>query len=223
MKKVSFYGLLAGFSLLILSPTQTFAGGLSVPSSLKLDRFECGQALKSYAYISWNPVEHATSYRFYTKFAGESFGAYDDVATNSYKLDIKSEFEVKVAVSAVNTYASTAPTPEVLESDKSTELTLSVRELAAKCKESAASPTQAFAAITTGVTDGTTPSAQPKIRLTITPTPSPKTIGNLRADDIEISDYVSSPTAEAERPTTEEMFGSLVKWITSRVPFFRKN
>jgi len=221
MKKVSFNSLFTGLSLFLLIPAQTYAGGLNVPSNVKLDRVECGQAPKAYAYISWNPVEFATSYRFYSKGPEQSFEAYDEITTNSYKLGFNPELDVKIAVSAVNTFNGATPTHQVSESDKSGELTLSARELSLKCKNTEEFPTQAVVLLPTDVViTPATPSAQPKAGLTRTPTPTLKAVGTLRANDIEMSEYAASPSAVAAKPTTEEMFGSLVKWIKVKFSLF---
>jgi hypothetical protein len=223
MKKVLLVPLIAYILASFSFPAQTYAGGLTVPSQIKLDRLECGEYPKAYAYISWKEVEFATSYRFYTRSSDQPFGTPDEIATNSYKLGFNPEFEVKIAVSAVNTFSSDAETNEVLESEKSKEMTLSAEEIVTECKKHSLSGETEVVQIAQAATSSAqaTPS---KLRTSSNPTPSPveKPLSTLRAEDIEISEYASSPSAVATRPTTEEMFGSLVQWIKARIPFLQK-
>jgi len=112
-----------------------YAGGLRVPENLKLDQIECGSVSKNkaYAYFSWDTVEFATSYRFYSKVADgkDNYRAYDEITSNKYKMGFNPEFDFNVAVSAVNTF--TGNPPSVSESDKSKEFYLSAKKLLILC------------------------------------------------------------------------------------------
>lgn len=201
---------------LFLLPTQTYAGGLNVPTNLKLDKVECGEAPKAYAYFSWSPVDFATSYRFYIRTTDQPFTSFDETTATSYKVGFNPEFDFKMAVSSVNTFTGTNPTYQVLESDKSQEATLSARDLIASCK------TEALTGMPIGISSTPTiptPTIQPKTRQFVVPTATPTPAKVLQAKDIEISEYAASPSAVTTRPTTEEMFGNLFTWLKKRLPF----
>ena len=125
---------LAFIAALILFPNQALAGGLRPPSSLRLDRVECGTPPKAHAYFSWDPFEFATSYKFYSKIADglDTYRTYDEVITSpSHTFAFNPKFDFYVGVSSVNTF--NGEPPSVTESEK-TEYFLSAKRVASLCE-----------------------------------------------------------------------------------------
>ncbi|MBI2326777.1 hypothetical protein HYU92_00510 [Candidatus Curtissbacteria bacterium] len=121
--------------LILFSATPAYAGGLNVPTNIKLDQIECGVAGKNnaYAYFSWDSAQGATSYRFYSKIADgtDKYRAYDEVTAPNYELSFNPQFDFYVAVSSVNTF--TGNPPSAAESNKSADFYLSAKKLLTLC------------------------------------------------------------------------------------------
>lgn len=123
-----------GVFLLINTPV--YAGALTTPQNLTLQQIECGEVGKNNAYatFSWDPVESATSYRFYSKIADgqDTYRTYNEVIeTASHKFSFNPEFEFHVTVTAVNTF--TGNPPSTTESGKSAEFLLTAKKLLTLC------------------------------------------------------------------------------------------
>ena len=122
--------------IVLFSATPAYAGGLNVPTNIKLDQIECGEAGKNnaYAYFSWDSAQGATSYRFYSKIADgiDKYRAYDEVTTPHYKMSFNPQFDFYIAVSSVNTF--TGNPPSAAESNKSADFYLSAKKLVTLCR-----------------------------------------------------------------------------------------
>lgn len=216
MKNLLKYSFLAILALPFFIPSYSYAGGLTVPTNIKIDRIECVNYPRVSATISWDRVEFATSYRIYPRIATQSFDTYDEVASNSYKLSINTEEDLRIAVTSINTFSSKYSTSEVLESDKSMELPLSGRDIKISCPEKTLTPTITETYLSIPDTESR---IAPFVKIRPTSTPLPE--NTFKAEDIEMSEYAASLSAQDNRPTTEEMIGSIVRWITDRLPFFK--
>lgn len=97
-------GLVVGLLLLVVVQSAQ-AGGLRVPENLRVESLECGQD-KYFINIAWDPVEFATSYRFYSRIQANQYSSYDEVGKPSYRLAFNPEIDFYVAVSSVNTEES---------------------------------------------------------------------------------------------------------------------
>lgn len=115
-------GLVVGLLLLVVVQSAQ-AALLKVPEDLRVESLECSQD-KYHVNIAWDPVEFATSYRFYSRVKDGQYSSYDEVGKPSYRLAFNPEVDFYVAVSSVNTF--TGNPPQVLESDLSAEYLVSI-------------------------------------------------------------------------------------------------
>jgi hypothetical protein len=160
MKKLLFFLFL---SLILISPTTTFAGGLNVPENLEIDKVECIDS-KVYVYIKWDTAAGATSYKYYVREASGKFSDRgDEISDTQYKAGLSKNFDHYIAISSVNTFYGSDPANQKTESEKSKELEITKEYMEKQCKSQEKTDTNEE------VKPSITPTTKPTYSISTTP------------------------------------------------------
>lgn len=243
LKFKTLFLLLFAFISLLIFTTPVLAGGLNVPENIRLEKIECGDSGKAYAFFEWDKVTFATSYRFYSRLPQDKYTSYDEIRENKYKLEFNPQYSFYIAVSAVN-YPPTGPNVsggQISESDLSKEFLLSVKETFDKNEPYCLPSTDS---IPIGVPD-TSKIENPNESLPISEIFKPTTkeaVENMgtsliKKDQSEQLEQAQKRVEQLEKEmqvvqqnltesqkrqaSLEQTVNNLVKWIKSFFPFFK--